>query len=148
LYHTALSFLVIFVKITNNLKTNIMKKLVYLFLTVLIVACSGSDDDSNAGVTLNAQFVGSWLTEFDDDEGGSLLLEFNADGTGSENFVLDGESDTEVFTWSTTSTIMTVTYAPDDVDELMYEFLTDDQVKFTINEDDEAYEVVFDRVID
>ena len=125
-----------------------MKKLLYLFLTVLIVACSGSDDDSNAGVTLNAQFVGSWLTEFDDDEGGSLLLEFNADGTGSENFVLDGESDTEVFTWSTTSTIMTVTYAPDDVDELMYEFLTDDQVKFTINEDDETYEIIFDRVID
>ena len=124
-----------------------MKKLLYLFLTVLIVGCS-SDDDSNSGVTLNAQFVGSWLTEFDDDEGGSLLLEFNADGTGSENFVLDGESDTEVFTWSTTSTIMTVTYAPDDVDELMYEFITDDQVKFTINEDDEAYEVVFDRVID
>ena len=125
-----------------------MKKLVYLFLTVLIVACSGSDDDSNAGVTLNAQFVGSWLTEFDDEEGGSLLLEFNADGTGSENFVLDGESDTEVFTWSTTSTIMTVTYAPDDVDELMYEFLTDDQVRFTINEDDETYEIIFDRVID
>ena len=125
-----------------------MKKLVYLFLTVLIVACSGSDDDSNAGVTLNAQFVGSWLTEFDDEEGGSLLLEFNADGTGSENFVLDGESDTEVFTWSTTSTIMTVTYAPDDVDELMYEFLTDDQVKFTINEDDGTYEIIFDRVID
>ena len=125
-----------------------MKKLVYLFLTVLIVACSSSDDDGNSGVTLNAQFVGSWLTEFDDDEGGSLLLEFNADGTGSENFVLEGESDTEVFTWSTTSTIMTVTYAPDDVDELMYEFLTDDQVRFTINEDDETYEIIFDRVID
>ena len=125
-----------------------MKKLVYLFLTVLIVACSSSDDDGNSGVTLNAQFVGSWLTEFDDDEGGSLLLEFNADGTGSENFVFDGESDTEVFTWSTTSTIMTVTYAPDDVDELMYEFLTDDQVRFTINEDDETYEIIFDRVID
>jgi hypothetical protein len=138
----------LFIFVQNNLKTNIMKKLVYLFLTVLIVACSGSDDDSNAGVTLNAQFVGSWLTEFDDDEGGSLLLEFNADGTGSENFVLDGESDTEVFTWSTTSTIMTVTYAPDDVDELMYEFLTDDQVKFTINEDDGTYEIIFDRVID
>ena len=126
-----------------------MKKLVYLFLTVLIVGCSSSDDDGNSGVSIaDAQFVGSWLTEFDDDEGGSLLLEFNADGTGSENFVLDGESDTEVFTWSTTSTIMTVTYAPDDVDELMYEFLTDDQVKFTINEDDGTYEIIFDRVID
>jgi hypothetical protein len=138
----------LFIFVQNNLKTNIMKKLVYLFLTVLIVACSSSDDDGNSGVTLNAQFVGSWLTEFDEEEGGSLLLEFNADGTGSENFVLDGESDTEVFTWSTTSTIMTVTYAPDDVDELMYEFLTDDQVKFTINEDDGTYEIIFDRVID
>ena len=125
-----------------------MKKLVYLFLTVLIVGCSSSDDDGNSGVTLNAQFVGSWLTEFDDDEGGSLLLEFNADGTGSENFVLDGESDTEVFTWSTTSTIMTVTYAPDDVDELMYEFLTDDQVRFTSNDEDGSEEIIFDRVID
>ena len=124
-----------------------MKKLIYLFLTVLIVACS-SDDDSNGGVTLNAQFVGSWLTEFDDEEGGSLLLEFNADGTGSENFVFDGITDTEVFTWSTTSTLMTVTYAPNDVEELMYEFLTDDQVRFTINEDDETYEIIFDRVID
>jgi len=134
-------------EITNNLKTKIMKKLIYLFLTVLIVGCS-SDDDSNSGVTLNAQFVGSWLTEFDDDEGGSLLLEFNADGTGSENFVLDGESDTEVFTWSTTSTIMTVTYAPDDVDERMYEFLTDDQVRFTSNDEDGSEEIIFDRVID
>ena len=124
-----------------------MKKLVYLFLTVLIVACSSSDDDGNSGVTLNAQFVGSWLTEFDDEEGGSLLLEFNADGTGSENFVLDGESDTEVFTWSTTSTLMTVTYAPDDVDELMYEFLTDDRVRF-FEDEDETFEVIFDRVID
>ena len=124
-----------------------MKKLVYLFLTVLIVACSSSDDDGNSGVTLNAQFVGSWLTEFDDEEGGSLLLEFNADGTGSENFVLDGETDTEVFTWSTTSTLMTVTYAPNDVDELMYEFLTDDRVRF-FEDEDETFEVIFDRVID
>ena len=124
-----------------------MKKLVYLFLTVLIVGCSSSDDDGNSGVTLNAQFVGSWLTEFDDDEGGSLILEFNADGTGSENFVLDGESDTEVFTWSTTSTLMTVTYAPNDVEELMYEFLTDDRVRF-FEDEDETFEVIFDRVID
>ena len=125
-----------------------MKKLVYLFLTVLIVACSGSDDDSNAGVTLNSQFVGSWLTEFDDEDGGSLLLEFNADGTGSENEVYDDETYTEVFSWSTTSTLMTITYALDDGFVAEYEFLTDDQVRFTINEDDETYEIIFDRVID
>ena len=123
-----------------------MKKLVYLFLTVLIVACSSSDDDGNS-CDNNAQFVGSWLTEFDDDND-SLLLEFNADGTGSENVVYPDETYTEVFSWCTTSTLMTVTYAPDDVDELIYEFLTDDQVKFTINEDDETYEIIFDRVID
>ena len=126
-----------------------MKKLIYLFLTVLIVACSGEDDSNEQ--SNNAQFVGSWENVFEDEDpnnSDSLLLEFNADGTGSENFVLDGESDTEVFTWSTTSTIMTVTYAPDDVDELMYEFLTDDQVKFTINEDDGTYEIIFDRIID
>jgi hypothetical protein len=125
-----------------------MKKLVYLFLTVLIVGCSSSDDDGNSGVSItDAQFVGGWLTEFDDEEGGSLLLEFNADGTGSENFVLDGEIDTEVFTWSTTSTLMTVTYAPNDVDELMYEFLTDDRVRF-FEDEDETFEVIFDRIID
>ena len=126
-----------------------MKKLVYLFLTVLIVACSSSDDDGNSGVSItDAQFVGSWLTEFDDEDGGSLLLEFNADGTGSENEVYDDETYTEVFSWSTTSTLMTITYALDDGFVAEYEFITDDQVKFTINEDDEAYEVVFDRVID
>ena len=123
-----------------------MKKLVYLFLTVLIVACSSSDDDGNS-CDNNAQFVGSWLTEFDDDND-SLLLEFNADGTGSDTEIYDGETDTDFFTWSTTSTIMTVTYAPDDVDELMYEFLTDDQVRFTINEEDGSEEIIFDRVID
>ena len=32
-----------------------MKKLIYLILTVLIVACSS--DDSNDGTTLNSQFV-------------------------------------------------------------------------------------------
>jgi hypothetical protein len=124
-----------------------MKKLIYLFLTVLIVSCS-SDDDSNSGVTLNAQFVGSWLTEFDDEEGGSLILEFNADGTGSENEVYDDETYTEVFSWSTTSTLMTITYAPDVEVVVEYDFITDDQVKFTINDEDETYEIIFDRVID
>jgi hypothetical protein len=124
-----------------------MKKLIYVFLTVLIVSCS-SDDDSNSGVTLNAQFVGSWLTEFDDEEGGSLILEFNADGTGSENEVYDDETYTEVFSWSTTSTLMTITYAPDVEVVVEYDFITDDQVKFTINDEDETYEIIFDRVID
>ena len=51
-----------------------MKKLIYLFLTVLIVACSS--DDSNDGTTLTSQFVGSWVEENSSEENGSLTLEF------------------------------------------------------------------------
>ena len=109
-----------------------MKKLIYLFLTVLIVACS-SDDDSNGVVTLNAQFVGSWLLEFDDDEGGSVIIEFNADGTGSDTEIYDGETSIDTFTWSTSNTQLTITYALDDsvvdIDEFEYNFITNDQVR-------------------
>tara|TARA_B110000114_G_scaffold130179_1_gene136387 strand:+ start:18 stop:698 length:681 start_codon:yes stop_codon:yes gene_type:complete len=121
-----------------------MKKLIYLFLTVLIVACS-SDDDSNGVVTLNAQFVGSWLLEFDDDEGGSVIIEFNADGTGSDTEIYDGETDTDFFTWSTTSTQLTVTYAPDDVEVVEYNFITNDQVRI-IN--GEGIYLTLNRIVD
>jgi major membrane immunogen (membrane-anchored lipoprotein) len=150
LYHTALSFLVIFVKITNNLKTNIMKKLVYLFLTVLIVACSGSDDSNEQ--SNNAQFVGSWENVFEDEDpnnSDSLVLEFNADGTGSESETFNGETYSNgTFSWSSTNTTITVSYDDGDTFSAEYDFLTVDQVKFTINEDDETYEIIFDRVID
>ena len=107
-----------------------MKKLVYLFLTVLIVACS-SDDDSNGGVTLNAQFVGSWLLEFSG--GDEIIIEFNADGTGSDTEIYDGETSIDTFTWSTSNTQLTITYALDDsvvdIDEFEYNFITNDQVR-------------------
>ena len=121
-----------------------MKKIFYLFLTVLIVACSG-DDDSNGGVTLNAQFVGSWLLEFDDDEGGSVIIEFNADGTGSDTEIYDGETDTDFFTWSTTSTQLTVTFAPDDVDVFEYNFTTNDQVRIITGE---GIYLTLNRIVD
>tara|TARA_B110000259_G_scaffold144662_1_gene162937 strand:+ start:36 stop:404 length:369 start_codon:yes stop_codon:yes gene_type:complete len=107
-----------------------MKKLAYLFLTLLIVACS-SDDDSNGGVTLNAQFVGSWLLEFSG--GDEIIIEFNADGTGSDTEIYDGETSIDTFTWSTSNTQLTITYALDDsvvdIDEFEYNFITNDQVR-------------------
>ena len=124
-----------------------MKKLLYLFLTVLIVACSS--DDSNDGTTLTSQFVGSWLEENSSEES-SLTLEFNADGTGSSIEFYDGDTDTEVFSWSSTSTQLTVTFAPDDVDVLQYEFITKDQLRLSYEDDDTGiiFAFTFNRVAD
>ena len=120
-----------------------MKKLLYLFLTVLIVACSS--DDSNDGTTLNSQIVGSWLDENSSEENGSLTLEFNADGTGSYIEFYDGITDTEIFSWSLTSTQLTVTFAPDDVDVFEYEFTTNDQVRIITGE---GIYLTLNRIVD
>ena len=124
-----------------------MKKLLYLFLTVLIVACSS--DDSNDGTTLTSQFVGSWLEENSSEES-SLTLEFNADGTGSSIEFYDGDTDTEVFFWSSTSTQLTVTFAPDDVEVLQYEFINNDQLRLSYEDDDtgETFSFTFNRIAD
>ena len=124
-----------------------MKKLLYLFLTVLIVACSS--DDSNDGTTLNSQIVGSWLEENSSEES-SLTLEFNADGTGSSIEFYDGDTDTEVFFWSSTSTQLTVTFAPDDVEVLQYEFINNDQLRLSYEDGDtgETFSFTFNRIAD
>ena len=126
-----------------------MKKLIYLFLTVLIVACSG-DDDSNSGVTRNAQFVGGWLLEYDEDEGGgSVVIIFNADGTGNDTETYDGDTYTSSFTWSTTSTLLTITTTQGDIEEVEvveYNFITNDQVRIIYNEDGES--VILNRIAD
>lgn len=124
-----------------------MKKLLYLFLTVLIIACSG--DDSNDGTTLTSQFVGSWLEENSSEES-SLTLEFNADGTGSSIEFYDGITDTEIFSWSSTSTQLTITFAPDDVDVLQYEFITNDQLRLSYEDDDTGiiFAFTFNRIAD
>jgi hypothetical protein len=62
-----------------------MKKLIYIFLTVLIVGCSGGD--SNDGTTLNSQIVGSWLDENSSEENGSLTLEFKCFKNDKEVFL-------------------------------------------------------------
>ena len=133
----------------TNFKTNIMKKLIYLFLTVLIVACSSGDDDSNSAVTLNAQFVGSWLLEFDDGDG-SFVIEFNADGTGSDTeTTYNGETYTSSFTWSTTSTQLAITDVTDGIEEVEvveYNFITNDQVRIIYIEDGES--VILNRIAD
>ena len=125
-----------------------MKKLIYLFLTVLIVACSSSDDSNEQ--SNNAQFVGSWENVFDDEDpnnSDSLVLEFNADGTGSESETFNGETYSNgTFSWSSTNTTITVSYDDGDTFSAEYDFLTVDQVKFTIVEQGDVYEVIFDRI--
>ena len=124
-----------------------MKKLIYLFLTVLIVGCS-SDDDSNSGVTLNAQFVGSWLLEYDEDDG-SVVVIFNADGTGNDTETYDGDTYTSSFTWSTTSTQLAITDVTDGIEEVEvveYNFITNDQVRLIDLEDGET--VILNRIAD
>ena len=125
-----------------------MKKLIYLFLTVLIVACSGEDDSNEQ--SNNAQFVGSWENVFEDEDpnnSDSLVLEFNADGTGSESETFNGETYSNgTFSWSSTNTTITVSYDDGDTFSAEYDFLTVDQVKFTIVEQGDVYEVIFDRI--
>ena len=66
----------------------------------------------------------------------ALLVEFNADGTGSYIEFYDGITDTEIFSWSSTSTQLTVTFAPDDVDVFEYEFINNDQFRLSYEDDD------------
>jgi hypothetical protein len=122
-----------------------MKKLVYLFLTVLIVACSGSDDDGNS-CDNNAQFVGSWLYDDGDEEEPSVyIFEFNADGTGSSTETFDGESYTDLFTWCTTSTQFTFTFSSDTgVGE--YDFITNDILRLIDSED--GFTIILNRIVD
>ena len=118
-----------------------MKKLLYLFLTVLIVACSG--DDGN-GQSLNTQFVGSWLWEFSG--GDEDILEFNADGTGRQTEIYDGGTDIYTFTWSTSNAQLTITYDSGlDIDEFGYNFITNDQVRFI---DSQGYTNILNRIAD
>jgi len=124
-----------------------MKKLIYLFLTVLIVACSS--DDSNNGTTLNTQLIGTWVGDFVDPENnevyaGTAIL--NADGTGSVLVIQTaGEVYSDTISWSSTATILTWIYDDGNDDEVFtYNFITDDQLSLTNYAD--GYEVILDRV--
>jgi hypothetical protein len=104
-----------------------MKKLFFLVLTVLIVACS--DDDSSCDVA-NASLVGEWnQTNLEAGEA-ALSFVFNSDLTGSGQ---EGEDTPESFTYVTTDTVLTILIAgepgtQDEILVLLYEFETCDEV--------------------
>jgi hypothetical protein len=133
-----------------------MKKLIYLFLTVLIVACS-SDDSNNDGDNnndVNQNLVGTWVADFVDPENnevyGNTTLILNVDNTGSVLSVFtleDGENEvySTTITWSSTTTTITFVYDDgEDDDVLTYNFITDDQLSLTDTED--GFNIILDRV--
>ena len=123
-----------------------MKKLIYLFLTVLIVACSSSDDDGNS-CDNNTKFVGSWLYDDGDEEEPSVyIFEFNADGTGSSTETFDGESYTDLFTWCTTSTQLTINGGTQEGDVVEYDFITNDILRLIVSED--GFTIILNRIVD
>ncbi|MDA9326063.1 hypothetical protein N9758_00410 [Flavobacteriaceae bacterium] len=132
-----------------------MKKLIYLFLTVLIVGCSSSDDDNNndGDNDINQNLVGTWVADFVDPENnevyGNTTLTLNVDNTGSvlSVFTYDGENEvySATITWSSTTTTITFVYDDGQEDDVLtYYFITDDQLSLTDTED--GFEVILDRV--
>ena len=132
-----------------------MKKLIYLFLTVLIVGCS-SDDSNNDGDNNNdisQNLVGTWVADFVDPENnevyGNTTLTLNVDNTGSVLSVYTFDDENEVYsatiTWSSTTTTITFVYDDGQEDDVLtYYFITDDQLSLTDTED--GFEVILDRV--
>jgi len=132
-----------------------MKKLLYLFLTVLIVGCSGDDsnNDGDNNNDISQNLVGTWVADFVDPENnevyGNTTLTLNVDNTGSvlSVFTYDGENEvySATITWSSTTTTITFVYDDGQEDDVLtYYFITDDQLSLTDTED--GFEVILDRV--
>ena len=71
-----------------------MKKLTYLFLALLIVACSSDDNDNNS-ISINPDLVGTWSGIITDTSGSTAeqVTTLNSDATGSvSNLWEDGET--------------------------------------------------------
>ncbi|MDA9025605.1 hypothetical protein OAN97_01310 [Flavobacteriaceae bacterium] len=103
-----------------------MKKLFFLVLTVLIVACS-SDDDNTCNVS-DASLVGTWVGTADDDDGSgpyTVTLVFNDNGTGS---IDESDSDISPFDYTSNDSLITLSIIGIDIITLNYEFDTCDQV--------------------
>ena len=103
-----------------------MKKLFFLVLTVLIVACS-SDDDNTCNVS-DASLVGTWVGTADDDDGSgpyTVTLVFNDNGTGS---IDESDSDITPFDYTSNDSLITLSILGIDIITLNYEFDTCDQV--------------------
>ena len=103
-----------------------MKKLTYLFLALIIVACS-SDDDATCNVS-DASLVGTWVGTEDDDDGSgpyTVTLVFNDNGTGS---IDESDSDISPFDYTSNDSLITLSIIGIDIITLNYEFDTCDQV--------------------
>ena len=98
-----------------------MKKLTYLFLALLIVACSSDDNDNNS-ISINSDLVGTWSGIITDTSGNGntadQILTLNSDGTGSvSNLWEDGETFSSALVWSSTSSTVTYTTTVDNESE-------------------------------
>ena len=121
-----------------------MKKLFFLVLTVLMVACS-SDDDATCNVS-DASLVGTWVGTEDDDDGSgpyTVTLVFNDNGTGS----LDDSEEITAFDYTSNDSQVTLSILGIDIVTLNYEFDTCDQVSIyeTPDPGEEADIVVLTR---
>mgnify|MGYP006084757591 FL=1 len=121
-----------------------MKKLFFLVLTVLMVACS-SDDDATCNVS-DASLVGTWVGTEDDDDGSgpyTVTLVFNDNGTGS----LDDSEEITAFDYTSNDSQVTLSILGIDIVTFNYEFDTCDQVSIyeTPDPGEEADIVVLTR---
>ena len=121
-----------------------MKKLFFLVLTVLMVACS-SDDDTTCNVS-DASLVGTWVGTEDDDDGSgpyTVTLVFNDNGTGS----LDDSEEITAFDYTSNDSQVTLSILGIDIVTFNYEFDTCDQVSIyeTPDPGEEADIVVLTR---
>ena len=103
-----------------------MKKLIYLFLGLLIVACSSDDGDNNS-ISINSDLVGTWSGIITDTGGSTAeqITTLNSDATGSvSNLWDDGETFSSALVWSSTSSTITITTTVDNETETSeYELL-------------------------
>ena len=96
-----------------------MKKLTYLFLALLIVACSSDDNDNNS-ISINPDLVGTWSGIITDTSGSTAeqVTTLNSDATGSvSNLWEDGETFSSALVWSSTSSTVTITSTVDNESE-------------------------------
>ena len=96
-----------------------MKKLTYLFLALLIVACSSDDNDNNS-ISINSDLVGTWSGIITSTSGNiaEQITTLNSDATGSvSNLWEDGETFSSALVWSSTSSTVTYTTTVDNESE-------------------------------
>ena len=103
-----------------------MKKLIYLFLALIIFACSSDDNDNNS-ISINSDLVGTWSGIITSTSGNTAdqIFTLNSDGTGSvSNLWDDGETFSSALVWSSTSSTITITTTVDNETETSeYELL-------------------------